>query len=64
MSGIPINEKILWSISEASQYSGICEVTLRKYAKEADCTWSIKVGRVYRVKRKEFEEYLSTAKEL
>lgn len=57
------SEKILWSVKEAAEYSGISEAKIRGYAKKEDCPFSIRVGRCIRIKRREFEEYLSNIKE-
>ncbi len=57
---IPANEKILLSIKEAAEYSGIGQNRIERLLKEANCPFCITVGNSKRmVKRKEFEDYIS-----
>lgn len=59
-----MEDKILWSVREAAIYSSIGESKIREMAKQDDCPFSLKIGRKIRIKRKEFETYLSNAKEI
>lgn len=61
---ISLADKLLWTVREASAYSGIGESKIRTMAKEDNCPFSLRVGRKISIKKKEFEEYLSNAKEI
>lgn len=61
---INAENKLLWTIKEASAYSTIGERTLRELAKQPDCPFSMKIGRRICIKRKEFEEYISNTQEI
>jgi Excisionase from transposon Tn916. len=61
---ICLADKLLWTIREASAYSGIGESRLRTIAKEDECPFSLRVGRKICIKRKEFQKFLSNASEL
>lgn len=61
---VKTEDKLLWSIREASAYSGISEPRLRGLAKEPDCSFSLRVGRRISIKKKEFMEFLSSVKEI
>lgn len=57
---IPVKDKINLSIKEASVYSGIGETTIRRLLAEKGCPFLLKIGNKQLIKRKNFEEYLST----
>lgn len=59
---LPISEKLIWSVSEASTVTGISEAKIRELAKQDDCPFVLKVGRLIKIKRKEFEEYISNTR--
>lgn len=59
---IPIPEKAVLSIPEAAEYSGIGRGRLRKLCDDSDCPFSFKVGNRRMVKRKEFDQFISTTK--
>lgn len=61
---VSLEDKLLWTVREASAYSGIGESRIRELAKAPDCSFSLRVGRKISIKKKEFEEYLSNAKEI
>ena len=61
---VTLEDKILWTIKEAAAYSTIGEGRLREMAKQKDCPFSVRVGRKICIKRKEFEEFISNAKEI
>ncbi|MBQ8940988.1 MAG: helix-turn-helix domain-containing protein [Firmicutes bacterium] len=52
-------DKLVLSISEASKYSGIGRNTLYELVKEPDCPFVLRVKSHYKIKRKEFEAWLS-----
>lgn len=58
-------EKYLLSIKEASKRYGIGEHRLRQIISEDyECKYHLMVGRVIRIKGKQFEEYLAMVKEI
>lgn len=58
-------EKYLLSIKEASKIYGIGEHRLRQIISEDyECRYHLMVGRVIRIKGKQFEEYLAMVKEI
>lgn len=58
-------EKYLLSIKEASKRYGIGEHRLRQIISEDyECRYHLMVGRVIRIKGKQFEEYLAIVKEI
>lgn len=58
-------EKYLLSIKEASKRYGIGEHRLRQIISEDyECRYHLMVGRVIRIKGKQFEEYLAMVKEI
>lgn len=61
---VSLENKLLWTVREASAYSGIGESKIRTMAKQQDCPFSLRIGRKINIKKKEFEEYLSNAKEI
>jgi len=58
---IPIWRKLLLTVEEASQYSGIGMHRLREMLDDKDCTFVIRKGSHKLVKRKEFEVFISNA---
>lgn len=58
---VPIWKKLLLTVDEASQYSGIGMHRLRDMLDDDDCTFVIRKGSHKLVKRKEFETFISNA---
>lgn len=59
IGNIPLGEKMNLSIAEASVYTGIGQVTLRKWLREPDCPFLIWVGpKKMLVRRQELEDYI------
>lgn len=56
---IPIWEKFILTVEEASEYSNIGRDKLYELCKNPSCTFVLKNGRNILIKRKEFEKYLS-----
>lgn len=55
-----MQEKLLLSITEASHLFGIGQHRLREIIHEDyECKYHLTVGRVIKVKRKSFEEYIN-----
>ncbi len=55
-----MQEKLLLSITETSRLFGIGQHRLREIIREDyDCKYHLTVGRVIKVKRKSFEEYVN-----
>ena len=57
---VPIKDKLLLTIKEAAVYSNIGINRIEAMLKEDGCPFVIFVGSKKLVKRKEFEEYLSS----
>lgn len=57
---VPIQDKILLTITEASILSGIGQSKLRELVKMKNCNFIIMNGTKYLLKRKQFEEYLNS----
>lgn len=59
IGNIPLGEKMNLSIAEASVYTGIGQVTLRKWLREPDCPFLIWVGpKKMLIRRQELEDYI------
>ncbi len=56
---IPIWEKAAMTVEEASEYSNIGIVKIRKLLSSPNCTFVLHVGNKKLVKKKEFLEFLS-----
>ena len=61
---IPVWEKLNLSFEEAAAYSGIGINKLRSIANDPRCSFVIHIGNKKLIKRKKFEEYLSSAFEI
>lgn len=60
-----MSEKVLLSIREASSLFGIGQHRLRKIIEEDyACRYHLTVGRVIKIKRKSFEDYLNEVQEI
>ena len=60
-----MNDKVLLSISEASELFGIDQHRLRKIlSDDYECKYHLMVGRVIRIKRKPFEEYINRVEQV
>lgn len=57
---VPIWKKINLTVEEASQYSGIGITKLKEISNREDCPFVLWNGTKRLIKRKQFEEYLST----
>lgn len=55
---VPIWEKLILTIDEASNYSNIGTNTIRQLLADPDCEFRLYVGRKKLVKRRPFEKYL------
>lgn len=54
-------EKLLLTINEASELSGIGLHKLRELVKNPECDFVIMIGTKHMIKRKKFEEFLENA---
>lgn len=61
---VPLMDKLVWTVKEASACTGLGETLIRELAKQDDCPFVLRVGRKICIKRKEFEEYLSQIHEI
>ena len=60
-----MSEKILLSISEASEIFGIGQHRLRRIIyDDYSCKYHLTVGRVIKIKRKPFEEYINKVQQV
>ena len=60
-----MQDKVLLSISEASELFGIGQHRLRKIVvDDYNCVYHLTVGRVIKNKRKPFEEFLNNAEQV
>lgn len=60
-----MSDKILLSISEASDVFGIGQHRLRKIiSDDYNCKYHLTVGRVIKIKRKPFEEYINNVQQV
>lgn len=57
---VPIWEKLLLTIDEAAEYSGIGKNKLRQMVDSPCCQFVIYNGNKRMIKRKEFEKYISS----
>lgn len=57
---VPVTEKLLLTISEASALSGIGTTTLQRLARDPRCTWVLWNGNKKMVKRKSFERWIES----
>lgn len=56
---VPIWEKALLTVEEASAYSNIGICKMKEIVKSARCPFVLHVGKKRLIKRKEFEDYIS-----
>lgn len=61
IKSIPIEHKFLLTIPEAAAYTNIGQNRISKLLNTANCPFVVFVGVKRLVKRKEFEEFISTA---
>lgn len=61
---VPICEKVLMTVDEASAYSNIGVSTIRKLANDPRCTFVLTNGNRKLIKRKDFEKFLESKLEL
>ena len=61
-SSISISEKAVLSLTVASEYSGIGQDRLKKLCDKPNSSFSFRVGNRRRVKRKEFDQFISDTK--
>lgn len=60
-----MTEKLLLSIAEASQLFGIGQNRLRKIVQEDyKCIYHLTIGRLVKIKRKPFEEYINNVEQI
>lgn len=59
---VPIKDKVVLTIKEASEYSNIGENTIRGLLKDNQCSFLLKVGNKQLVKRLPFEKYIENTR--
>lgn len=60
-----MNEKLLLSIKEASELFGIGEHRLREIVRDDyGCRYHLMIGRVIRIKRQAFEEFINQVEQI
>ena len=57
---VPIHEKLALTIREAAEYSNIGINKIDEMLRKLNCTFVLFVGKKKLVKRKEFEEFISS----
>ena len=60
MSSVPIWKKMNRTVEEASEYSGIGASKIKELSNSEDCPFVLWNGAKRLIKRKQFEEYLSS----
>ena len=60
MSSVPIWKKMNLTVEEASEYSGIGASKIKELSNSEDCPFVLWNGAKRLIKRKQFEEYLSS----
>ena len=63
-SGLPIDRKMLLTVTEAAEYSNIGINKLNSLLRQPDCPYVLYVGAKKLVKRKIFEEYIYSISEV
>ncbi|MFG6333459.1 MAG: helix-turn-helix domain-containing protein [Lachnospiraceae bacterium] len=61
---VPIWEKLLLTVEEASAYSGIGKNKIYEELKKDKCSFVLRNGRCVLVKRKEFEKFIYSVNEI
>lgn len=61
---VPICKKLLLTIEEAAEYSNIGQNKISELLKSPLCKFVLYVGRKKLVKRREFEDFISTQTEI
>lgn len=61
---VPVWEKVMLTIEEASAYSNIGLNKLREICNYPDCTFVMHIGRRKLIKRQAFEDYVNRHHEL
>ena len=65
VGGIHLSEKLLLSIKEASELFGIGEHRLREIVRDDyECRYHLMIGRVIRIKRHAFEEFIKQVEQI
>lgn len=60
-----MQEKVLLSIAETSQVFGIGQHRLREIVRDDyECKYHLTIGRVIKIKRKPFEEFINQAQQI
>lgn len=57
-NAVPIPQKLLLTVDEAAEYTGIGEKKIRELMLEPDCDFVLKKGTYSLIKRSKFENYL------
>jgi excisionase family DNA binding protein len=61
---VPIESKVALTIKEAAEYSNIGINKIAEMLRNPMCNFVLYIGNKKLVKRKEFEQYLSTVREI
>lgn len=61
---ISLCEKLLLSIGETADYSGLGINKIRSLLAEPDCPFALTVGRKQMIKRNEFEKFVSQSRNI
>lgn len=61
---IPISQRAVLSVREASVYARISRETLRELLRKPDCPFAIQIGKRMLVKRRQFDEFLDNTNKI
>ena len=62
---VQVNEKFLLSVKEASDLFGIGQHRLREIISEDyECKYHLKIGRVIKIKKEKFKEFLNMTEQI
>ncbi|MBE5885998.1 MAG: helix-turn-helix domain-containing protein [Lachnospiraceae bacterium] len=61
---VPVAEKAMLTVRECAAYSNLGIHKLQALCSQPDCTFSVKSGNRFLIKRQEFDEWLRGIKEI
>ncbi|MBQ8262333.1 MAG: helix-turn-helix domain-containing protein [Lachnospiraceae bacterium] len=61
---VPIAQKVMLSVKECAEYSGLGIHKIQALCAQPDCTFSVRNGRKYLIKREAFDEWVRNLKEI
>ena len=61
---VRLHEKAMLTVKEAAAYSNICLHRIQELCKQSDCSFVVKNGNRFLIKRQEFDEWIRELKEI